>query len=123
MVEMIYFFPLDGTFDHEKIDAYLLSQPFTFRDPAGPYLMCGNEAFALYARQKRAEGGEFPSVCLVSVDPKEVVVRQLCEEDELAQSRQFVEWLLNTYECQILDDNGNDWTEECKESVSILYDD
>ena len=126
MVGMLYFYPLHGIFDVKQVENYLLALPHTFRDPAnpaGPYFICGDEGSAAYYREERLKNPaiDLPYTCLVSVAPGKIVVRQLCSENALRQARQFVVWLLETSECRVTDDYGNDWTEKVKSSVDVLY--
>jgi hypothetical protein len=99
--------------------------PFSLRDPVNPttFLLCSDAAELESCRRRRMlePGSGYPYVCLVSVEPERIDVCNLCDDAGLARARSFVEWALARYPCRVLDDNGNDWTDQCKTSVDVLY--
>ena len=123
MIEMLHLEPDNGDFDRAVVEARLAQFPHAFRDARKPnvYLLCGSAEVAAWARDERAKSGEFPYVGLVDLAPRHITVRQLCNEAELAVVRQFVQWLVDEYRCTIEDDDGNDWTEACADSLDPLY--
>ena len=124
MVEMLFIQPKSGEYNVSEVENYLSMMPFVIRDPRdsfGPFMLCGNKVSCDYAREKRLSTGEFAYMCLVAVERQMITIRQLCEDDKLVQSRQFVAWLLERYDCRITDDNGNDWTDACRKSLDVLY--
>ena len=115
--------PLNGIFDIEKIKKYIETFPFTFQDPIDShvYLLCRNKVSEEYCRQERMNSKPYPYVGLVYLQPNLISINHLCGEEEFAQCRKFVEWIVKQYSCKITDDYGNDWTEQCKENVDVLY--
>lgn len=126
MLEQIIFEPLDGAFDAAAVEKRLAAEPFTMRDPTdpkGPFLLCGAADVFQYVRVKLLENPEspYPTVCLVRVAPERVRLSQRAIGDSLRQGRQFAEWFVAHNPCRILDDEGNDYTEACRESLEPLY--
>ena len=123
MIAMIHLEPLSDAFSLPLIEARLAQFPFAFRDAKKPniYMLCGSADVMAWAQDERSKSDEFPYVGLVDLDPGHITIRQLCNEEELAVVRQFVQWLVDEYPCTIEDDDGNDWTEACVDSLDPLY--
>ena len=123
MIAMIHLEPLSGAFARPAVEARLAQFPHAFRDAKKPnvYLLCGSAEVQAWAKNERARSDEFPYVGLVDLEPGHITVRQLCNEEELAVVRQFVQWLVDEYRCKIEDDDGNDWTDACADSLDPLY--
>jgi hypothetical protein len=127
MYESLIFTPLAEPFDLSRVETFLASMPFTFRDPtdaAGPYLLCGNAGATHYSRARILEqpGSEYPSMCLVTITPDQVRIAQMCADDALLQAREVAEWLHANFRCRIADGDGRDLTSLTDQSLARLYD-
>ena len=129
MVESVQLRPRQGQFNTVQIEKYLESLPATFRDPVdqqGPYFLVGGEEETSYAEYLRANRLEeptepYPYVCMAWVTPEQIEVLNAGEVASLEAACQFVEWVVRHYECQILDQSGNDVTDQCRDSVRGLF--
>lgn len=121
--EVLVFTPEKGEFDVAGVEGFLSSLPFTFRDPGGPWLLCGNPGATQFSRLRLLEpGADYPYMCLVRVEPEKVRITQVCDDDALAQAREVAEWLHEHYpSCRIATDEGRDLTALARESVVPLY--
>jgi hypothetical protein len=122
---MVYLEPLSGQFPKAEIEQHLQSIPFSLRDPINPdvFLLCASaDAWESCRKRRMLEPGSgYPYVCLVSVEAERIDVSNQCDESGLEQARSFVEWVVARYPSRVLDDNGNDWTEQCKTSLDVLF--
>jgi hypothetical protein len=120
--ELLVFRPAEGKFDVARVEGFLKTLPFTFRDESGRWLLCGNAGATHYSRMRLEEpGAGYPQMCLVTVGPREVRIAQLCDEDALAQAREVAEWLHTNYRCRISGEEDQDLTSAAAESVAPLY--
>lgn len=126
MRDNIYLRPIAGTFDVERIRAWLEAQGDVLLDPRGTgiYMICGfAESKRWYREQRMQEPERFPYVVLVTVEADCVHVQQeFGDEHRLRNTRSFVRWLLGEQSCRIEDEYGTDWTERvAREGVGVLY--
>jgi hypothetical protein len=120
--ELLTFTPVEGEFDVAGVEGFLATLPFAFREPNGPWLLCGNAGATHYSRLRLDDpAGGYPYMCLITVAPGEVRIAQLCDEDALAQAREVAEWLHANYRCRISGDEGQDLTSVAAESIGRLY--
>jgi hypothetical protein len=120
--EVLVFTPVDGQFDVAKVEGFLASLPFTFRDSDGVWLLCGNAGATHYSRMHLARNQPgYPYMCLVTPRPESIQIAQTCDEDALLQAREVAEWIHATYRCKIAGSEGQDLTSQAAESVALLY--
>jgi hypothetical protein len=55
------------------------------------------------------------------VTPEGVQLSQRATDESLAQGRRFAEWFVAHYPSRIVDEDGNDYTESCRDSLDIIY--
>ncbi len=114
--EVLTFFPKSGTFDLETVASTIAGIGFPYRDVIEP------TAFAIFSNAEDRDAcreariadptSSFPYVLLVTVQPDEMVVYPVSSHPELrAFSVQFLEWMLQTYDCRIENDFGTDISE------------
>lgn len=126
MVNSIFLYPTQGSFNMEAIEAFLGKQPDVLVDPlgSGTYLVCGMaEIKELIREQRLAKPSEFPYVVLVTVKPERVnIYQEWGDEDSLRSARSILRWILEVQHCRVQDEYRNDWTERvAREGVGILY--
>ena len=126
MLDSIFLYPLEGSFDVAAVDAHLAQQPDVLLDPLGRgiYMVCGSPELVDYLRDKRCEKpSEFPYAVLVTVKPDHInVFQQYGNEAKLRSARDLVGWLIAQIRCRIEDEYRNDWTERvAREGVRVLY--
>lgn len=126
MVNDVFLYPVEGTFDVAQIEAYLAQKPDVEPDPlgTGAFMVCGvPEAKELCREERLADPSRFPYVVLVTVKPEEVnVFQQYGDDYRLRSAREIVRWVLDHYKVRIEDDLMKDWTERvAKEGVDVLY--
>ena len=91
----------------------LASLGHTFQDANLPayFIVCADEATAKWAREQRdIAPRRLPSAALAVVRPQRVTVGLRGSAADHVLLRRFAQWLLDTYECRISDDDGNDLT-------------
>jgi hypothetical protein len=110
------------------IKANLLLRSDAIADPLGTatVMLIGTDSDDMreYFTEERIERPtEFPYCTLVRFEPGEVVVfHEFASEAKLISSRSFVAWVLAHYDCEVLDNYGNDWTARVKaDGVDVLY--
>jgi hypothetical protein len=125
MTEVLLFRPKRDAFDTSEIEDRISTLGSAFRDPLDShvFIVSADKATADYFQELRQTAPErgLPFTLLISVQPQMIWVRQLCDGPELALAREFVEWLLQRYECRVYDDDGHDLTALAKASVDNLY--
>jgi hypothetical protein len=118
MADVLYFRPEQGQFDVVQVSDYLARLGYSFRDPVKPdvFVVSASPEVRDHALKRRLEdpGRGFPYVLLISVEPGLITINQMTREKELELSRQFIEWLLDHYPCQVRDDYDHDLTEVCR---------
>src|SRR5678809_1211027 len=126
MVDSIFLYPIDGSFDVASIERFLTQQSDVLLDPLGTetYLVCGGPEAKEVLRDKRiANPSEFPYTVLVSVKPECVnVFQEYGDKAELRSARNIVRWVIEHNRCRIQDEYYRDWTERvAQEGVGVLY--
>lgn len=126
MVQSVFLFPVEGTFDLAPVHAYLGQLPDVLIDPVGTgvYMVCGlPEAVEAYRERRLEDPSEFPYVVLVTVKPEWInVFQEYGDEDRLRSAREIVRWLLAHTQARIEDEVREDWTARvASEGVDVLY--
>jgi hypothetical protein len=126
MIDSIFLYPLEGTFDVEAVERFLAQQPDVLLDPVGTgtYLVCGSPESIEHMREWRlSKPREFPYCALVTIKPDRITVAQeFANETRLRSARDIVRWLLEQTQSRIEDEYGNDWTERvARDGVDVLY--
>jgi hypothetical protein len=126
MVESIFLYPVEGSFDVATIEHFLAQQPDVLLDPLGTgiYLVCGLPESIDFMRDERlAKPSEFPYAVLVTVKPDCInVFQEYGNKIRLRSARNIVRWVLENTHCRIEDGYRNDWTERvAQQGVGVLY--
>lgn len=114
--ENLTFTPVAGSFDVEAIASFVSGLGFAYRDEFVP------SAFALFTSAEFRDAcrdarrvdraSTYPYVPVITVQPKEVVFYPVAGQEDLRQlSIQFLNWMLENYQCRIENDFGTDVTE------------
>src|SRR5882757_11295957 len=107
MVDSVFLYPLEGSFDVLAIEHFLAQQPDVLLDPLGTgiYLVCGSPASIDFMRDERiARPSEFPYAVLITLKPDCInVLQELANRLRLRSARNIVRWLLEHTRCQIGD--------------------
>ena len=126
MLEEITLIASQAGFDVPRIRAYYRKRWNWSPDPVEP------EGLDLIARsaelldcklaiRRGRPGGALPLGLWIHVRPDRVYVSQRCNQKDLENAQALVQWIVDEYPCRIIDDMGDDRTEECRESVAPLY--
>lgn len=126
MVDSIFLYPVEGSFDVTAIQRYLEQQPDVLLDPLGTgiYLVCGLPESVEFMRDERlAKPSEFPYAVLITVKPDCInVFQEHGNKVRLRSARSFLRWLMDHTRCRIEDEYATDWTERiAREGVGPLY--
>ena len=123
MITDILLEAIDGDFDVNGVAAHLESQPFTVRDKIRPemFMIGTDEDDVETAVEARAQDPKrFPTrLILVELAPKTIGISYRSSRTEPA--RRFVEWLRSQYPVKVMDDEYNDLTEQCAQSLDVLF--
>lgn len=126
MVNSLFLYPIQGSFDVKAIETFLGKQPDVIMDPLGSstYLVCGIAGMKDLIREQRISNpSEFPYVVLITVKAEQITIyQQWGDEDSLRSARSILLWIRELQECRLQDEYHNDWTERvAREGVGILY--
>ena len=126
MVDSIFLYSVEGSFDVAAIKLFLEQQPDVLLDPLGTgiYLVCGLPESIEFMRDERlTKPSEFPYAVLVTVKPDCVnVFQEHGNKVRLRSARSIVRWLVERTRCRIEDEFSNDWTERVRQAgVEVLY--
>jgi hypothetical protein len=111
--EMLTFNPVAGSFDIDKVAEAIAGIGFPFRDEINParfVISSDAESRDIFKKERLANPkAPLPFVLLVTVHPNEIIVSPIDDDPNLrAVSQKFVEWLTNTYECEVFNEFGTD---------------
>jgi hypothetical protein len=126
VVDSIFLYPVEGSFDVAAIEHFLAQQPDVLLDPlgTGTYLVCGLPESIEFMRDERlAKPSAFPYAVLVTVSPDCInVLQEYGNKVRLRSARNIVSWLLDHTRCRVQDEYSNDWTERvAQQGVAVLY--
>ena len=123
MIEGLVLEPVQGEFDVAAIAEYLDSQPTTARDPQEPrrFLLSANPKWLDEAVAKRRAGEQSISHSVIVVFPVASCVDIGMRTTDTEPARLFVEWLRARQPIRILDDDGNDHTDRCRDNLDFLF--
>ncbi|MFY0569915.1 hypothetical protein ACN28E_39635 [Archangium lansingense] len=112
----LYFYPLSGGFDVERVAEVIRPIGFSYQAEAEPlvFLILRDEESreACRARRQSNPTAPLPYVLLIRVQPDEIIVNQFAGPDFSPYSRVFLEWLLANYECSVHNEERTDLTAE-----------
>jgi hypothetical protein len=115
----LYFTPLSGTFEVERVADAILSIRLSVRDEIVPsmfLIFLDEESRDVHlARRRSNPSTPLPYVLLIQVEPHEICVDQFAGRDHAEQSRTFLTWLANNHACRLRNEEGTDLTAEWKE--------
>jgi hypothetical protein len=114
----LIFQPGDGAFDVAAIRDYLDGQPDIVADPHGTdyYMVSGRPDLVQTRWEGRMEDpSRFPRGGLIRVSPAQVtLLQESANYLELRSELQFAKWLCDHFKPRVLDNYGNDITEQCR---------
>ncbi len=118
--------PRGGSFDVDAIRQWLDARPDTFEDPraANTYFICGFPNVAVRDRDQRAmDPAWFPRACVAYVAADQVVlVQERGDESDLRSSMDFLDWMVQRFDCRVRIDGFADLTNEIRaQGVPSLY--
>ncbi|PTL85696.1 hypothetical protein [Vitiosangium sp. GDMCC 1.1324] len=110
----LYFTPLSGEFDVERVAEVIRPLGFSYRDEAVPSIFLifrdGESREVCRARRQSDPAAPLPYVLLIRAQPDEILVNQFAGPEFGPYSRAFLEWLLANYECSVHNEEGTDLT-------------
>ena len=115
-----------GVFDTEKIFAYLDGLPNTVRmasDSSCIVIAADAKHLGVVLTVKRQTGDYGYSIALVAVAPDVVEVWNAADESTIGHARDFLQWMLDHYDCTITDEDSVDVTDLAKGDAANLYPD
>ena len=126
MMNSIFLYPIDGSFDVAAVEQFLATRSDVLLDPVGSgiYMVCGlPEAKKEYRKRRLADPSRFPYVVLVTVKPDHVnVFQEYGDEDRLRSARDIVRWIIEHNRCRVEDEYREDWTERvAQQGAGVLY--
>jgi hypothetical protein len=111
--DTLIIYPANGQFDTDAVAARILATGFSFRDETVPTRFVvssdvpSRDGF-LERRRDDPDAG-FPSTLMMDVQASAVVVWPVSGFKPLqALSEDFLQWLTNTYECRVENDDGGE---------------
>ena len=112
----LYFTPLSGIFDVERVAEAIKSIGVSVRDEFVPsvfLIFLDEESRDVYRMRRRSDpSAPLPYVLLIKVTPAEILVDQFAGSDHAEQSRAFLAWLAKNSACHLRNDEGTDLTAE-----------
>jgi hypothetical protein len=112
----LYFTPLSGTFDVERVAEAIQSIGLSLRDEFVPsiFLIFLDEESRELCRSRRHSdpSSPLPYELLIKVEPSEICVNQFAGPGYAEQSRVFLTWLAKNYACRVRNEEGTDLTAE-----------
>ena len=114
--EALSFTPREGQFDLKAVAAGIAGIGFSFQDAARPerFVISADAASrdAFRAARKADPDGPFPLVVNVEARPDELLVWPATYDPKLRElSRQVVEWIVATWQCDVANEFGTDLDE------------
>lgn len=108
------------------IEQRLASLPGAFRlaEPREiSYVVTASKAMARYieAKLKMDPRTSLISQGMVTLSPTSIAVYQDAPPAVLSQVEEFVTWVLRTYPCRVLSDEGEDWTARYAKNPRALF--
>jgi hypothetical protein len=114
-VEEIHFYPRTGSFDLAAAAAAIEPIGYSYRDKHVPwmFLVFDNPESRELCRQSREDdpAASLPYVLMLRVEPDEVYLNQFGGPRFFGYARDFVTWLLATYDCRVFNDFGTEITD------------
>lgn len=119
----LYFQPLSGEFDVERVAEIIAPLGFSYRDEAVPaiFLVFDDAESRDVCRERRRQdpNSELPYVLLISVEPEEILVDQFGGPQFREYSRTFLTWLIANYKCRVRNEEGTDLTDAISKTGPI----
>jgi hypothetical protein len=114
----LYFTPLSGIFDVERVAEAIKSIGLSVHDEFVPSLFIiflDEESRDVYRVRRRSDpGAPLPCVLLIKVEPGEICINQFAGPEYAEQSRAFLTWLAKNSACRLRNEEGTDLTAEWK---------
>jgi hypothetical protein len=112
----LYFTPLNGIFDVERVAEAIKSIGLSVRDEFIPsifLIFLDEESRDVYRMRRRGDpGAPLPHELLIKVEPGEICVNQFAGPGYAEQSRAFLTWLAKNSACRLRNEEGTDLTSE-----------
>jgi hypothetical protein len=118
----LYFTPLSGVFDVERVAEAIKSIGLSVRDEFVPsifLIFLDEESRDVHLMRRRSDpSAPLPYVLLIRVDPGVICVNQFAGPEYAEQSRAFLTWLAKNSACRLRNEEGTDLTAEWKDFES-----
>lgn len=127
MIDIVHFDPTGPAttrFDVTACRSRLLALGSTFQDDSYPdyYLVCATAEGAAWARkQRQSTPKRLPSAALAVLRERRITLGARGLEQDHALLEVFAQWIFDTTDCKVSDDDGNDLTKTCAGSAAILF--
>ena len=114
--------PAEGEFDLAAILSHLDSLDTAVRDPQllGRFLLSSDPEELKSAVRKRKSGKAVPYSVAV-LHPTPTIIALVTMTSDTQPSRDFVEWLRKQRPIKILDQEFNDFTEQCQDGLDFVF--
>ena len=127
MLAGIFLTPTGPTFESGLLYESLEQQIDSIEDPlgTGTVMVVGLANSVDYFKQRREQQKQFSSVPMVEIEAQLISIfgLEFGNANHLWSTIRFLLWVQNSYQCQIRDEYGNDWTERYRvEGFHIFYD-
>jgi hypothetical protein len=117
----LFFTPLSGIFDVERVAEAIQSISLSVRDEFVPsifLIFLDLESRDEHLLRRRSNpSAPLPTVLLIKVEPGEICVNQFAGRDHAEQSRAFLTWLAKNSACRLRNEEGTDLTAEWNDWV------
>ncbi|MDB5097292.1 MAG: hypothetical protein JWM80_1713 [Cyanobacteria bacterium RYN_339] len=127
-MQVQYFLSPAGSlpFNLQQIETRLRLLPGAFRlnQPGDvSYVITASAGMAKYveAKLKMDPRTSLISQGLVTISPRSIAIYQDAPKEILQQMEDFITWLLKTTPCQVLSDEGEDWTRRYAANPRALF--
>jgi hypothetical protein len=115
----LYFTPLSGNFDLERVAEAIKSIRLSVRDEFVPsmfLIFLDEESRDAHLMRRRSDpSAPLPYVLLIKVEPGEICVNQFAGPEYAERSRAFLMWLAKNSACRLRNEEGTDLTAEWKQ--------
>jgi hypothetical protein len=112
----LYFTPLSGIFDVERVAEAIKSIGVSVRDEFIPsifLIFLDEKSREVYRVRRRSDpGAPLPHELLIKVEPGEICVNQFAGPEYAEHSRAFLTWLAKNSACRLRNEEGTDLTSE-----------
>ncbi|MCC7384672.1 MAG: hypothetical protein IT384_22680 [Deltaproteobacteria bacterium] len=122
-IEEIDLLPVQGTFDTQRIRLHFDAQLNVAPDPRrlGAFVIAKDPEMLQYELEQFEADQDLVLVSVVRVEPGRVRITHRAIPETIAPTKRFVRWMLDHFECRILDDMKADITERIGKNADELF--